>query len=115
MFTRPETRRVDRGLIEVDGRFWTCPELNSYLENVITVRIPVYHGFNELLLLDAKGNQIGVATPDVVASGGTIKALERLVLRSGGKVCARVAAFSQGTPKIDLLVAQELPIFDGVG
>jgi hypothetical protein len=65
VFTRPETRRVNQHSISVDGRIWTCPELDRYLENSLTVRIPVYHGFNELLLLDAKGNEIGIATPDV--------------------------------------------------
>lgn len=77
-------------------------------------------GVGETLWLDPsraanmKGKQV-VIVLDVVASGGTIKALERLVMRSGGKVCARVAAFSQGKPKLELQVAQELPIFDGVG
>ncbi len=77
-------------------------------------------GVGETLWLDKnrsenlKGKQV-VIVLDVVASGGTIQALERLILRSGGKVCARVAAFSQGKPKLELKVAQELPIFDGVG
>jgi adenine phosphoribosyltransferase len=77
-------------------------------------------GVGETLWLDPsraanlKGKQV-VIVLDVVASGGTVQALERLVTRSGGMVCARVAAFSQGKPKIDLQVAQELPIFDGLG
>jgi adenine phosphoribosyltransferase len=77
-------------------------------------------GVGETLWLDKnraenlKGKQV-VIVLDVVASGGTIQALERLILRSGGKVCARVAAFSQGKPKLELQVAHELPIFDGVG
>lgn len=77
-------------------------------------------GVGETLWLDTnraanlKGKQV-VIVLDVVASGGTIQALEKLVTRSGGKVCARIAAFSQGKPKLELLVAQELPIFDGVG
>jgi adenine phosphoribosyltransferase len=77
-------------------------------------------GVGETLWLDSnraanlKGKQV-VIVLDVVASGGTVQALERLILRSGGKVCARVAAFSQGKPKLELKIAQELPIFDGVG
>ena len=77
-------------------------------------------GVGETLWLDSarsanlKGKNV-VIVLDVVASGGTIQALEKLVTRSGGKVCARIAAFSQGKPKLELLVAQELPIFDGVG
>jgi hypothetical protein len=65
VFTRPETRRVNQHSISVDGRIWTCPALDRFFENSLVVRVPVYHGFNELLLLDAKGNEIGIATPDV--------------------------------------------------
>jgi hypothetical protein len=66
VFTKREKRAVEKHSIKVDGRFWTCPELDRYLENSLTACIPVYHGFNELLLLDRKGNEIGVATPDKV-------------------------------------------------
>jgi hypothetical protein len=65
VFTRREKRRVNQHSISVDGRVWTCPELDRYLESSVIVCIKLYHGFNELLLLDPKGNEIGIATPDV--------------------------------------------------
>lgn len=49
---------------------------------------------------------------DVVSSGGTIQAMEKLIHRAGGTVIGRLAAFSQGKPKIDVVTVQELPIFD---
>lgn len=35
----------------------------GYLETKVIVRIPDYHHYNQVLVLDAKGNSIGVATP----------------------------------------------------
>jgi adenine phosphoribosyltransferase len=74
-------------------------------------------GVGETLWLDTrhaanlKGKKVTVIL-DVVASGGTIQALEKIVTRAGGTPHGRVAAFSQGTPKLELRVAQELPIFE---
>ena len=58
-----------------------------------------------------KGKRV-VVLLDVVSSGGTVLALERLVVRAGASVCGRLAVFSQGKPKIDVTTVQELPIFD---
>ena len=58
-----------------------------------------------------KGQQVAVVL-DVVSSGGTIQALEKLIARAGGTVAGRLAVFTQGKPKIDVVTVQELPIFD---
>jgi adenine phosphoribosyltransferase len=74
-------------------------------------------GVGETLWLDGhhaarlKGKKVTVVL-DVVSSGGTITALERLVTRSGGIVAGHIAAFSQGKPKIDIKTLGELPIID---
>jgi adenine phosphoribosyltransferase len=74
-------------------------------------------GVGETLWLDPrhaanlKGKKVTVIL-DVVASGGTIQALEKLVTRAGGTPHGRVAAFSQGKPKLELRALQELPIFE---
>ena len=47
---------------------------------------------------------------DVVSSGGTIAALERLVIRAGGSVTGRLAVFSQGVPKDGIVSVKELPV-----
>jgi adenine phosphoribosyltransferase len=73
-------------------------------------------GVGETLWLDTrhaaklKGKRVTVVL-DVVSSGGTVNALERLVNRAGGTAHGRVAAFSQGEPKIEMRVMQALPIF----
>ena len=58
-----------------------------------------------------RGKRVAIVL-DVVASGGTLNALERLVVRAGGTVCCRAAAFSQGAPRVAVQVVQELPVFD---
>jgi adenine phosphoribosyltransferase len=74
-------------------------------------------GVGETLWLDTRhadklrGKRVTVVL-DVVSSGGTISALERLINRAGGKAHGRVAAFSQGQPKLEIRVMQELPIFE---
>jgi adenine phosphoribosyltransferase len=59
-----------------------------------------------------KGKKVTVVL-DVVSSGGTLLALERLVTRAGGHPHGRVAAFSQGETKLEIRVMQTLPIFEG--
>jgi adenine phosphoribosyltransferase len=55
------------------------------------------------------GKQV-VVILDVVSSGGTIAALERLVVRAGGSVTGRLAVFSQGSPKDGIVAVKELPV-----
>ncbi len=72
-------------------------------------------GVGETLWLDLRhaehlrGKKVTIVL-DVVASGGTISSLEKIVVRAGGKPHGRVAAFSHGQPKMDIQVMQQLPI-----
>jgi adenine phosphoribosyltransferase len=74
-------------------------------------------GVGETLWLDLrhadhlKGKRVTVVL-DVVSSGGTVQALERLVTRAGGQPHGRVAAFSQGETKLEMRVMQTLPVFE---
>ena len=74
-------------------------------------------GVGETLWLDTRhadklrGKRVTVVL-DVVSSGGTISALERLIARAGGTAHGRVAAFSQGQMKIEIRVMQQLPVFE---
>jgi Mu transposase, C-terminal len=63
VFTHSETREVRQGYISIKNDEWTCPELAGYLEKKVIVRIPDYHHYNQVLVLDTKSNKIGVATP----------------------------------------------------
>lgn len=58
-----------------------------------------------------RGRKVAVVL-DVVSSGGTIDALERLVVRSGGEVCCRLAVFTHGGPKPGVTSVQELPLLE---
>jgi Mu transposase, C-terminal len=101
VFTRRETRRVNQHSISVDGRLWTCPELDRYFENSLVVRIPVYHGFNELLLLDAKGNEIGVATPDIEYDYLDQRGAQRSAARKSDRIKA-IRALDKSVPDVDV-------------
>lgn len=58
-------RALTQGAFSLKGRVWTCPELVRHLGDRILVKEPAYHTPAELLVLDLKGERIGVATPDV--------------------------------------------------
>jgi len=71
-------------------------------------------GAGEVLWLDRRHaerllNKSVVLVMDVVASGGTMKALERMVNRAGGKVVGRMAGFYQGEYNLDIVTVGELP------
>lgn len=58
-----------------------------------------------------RGRQVAVIL-DVVSSGGTIQALERLVQRAGGQVGCRLTVFTHGGAKPGVTSVQELPVLD---
>jgi len=71
-------------------------------------------GAGEVLWLDRRYvekmlNKSVVLVMDVVASGGTMKALEKMVNRAGGRVIARVAGFRQGKSDLEIATVAELP------
>ncbi|GAI81730.1 MAG: phosphoribosyltransferase family protein [Deinococcota bacterium] len=74
-------------------------------------------GVGEVLWLDRRMaeklmGQNTVLVSDVVSSGGTMLALERVAERAGAKVVARLAAFRQGSgpTKVPVTTLGDLPI-----
>jgi adenine phosphoribosyltransferase len=72
-------------------------------------------GVGEVLWLDRRFaekllNQKVALISDVVSSGETMKAMEKVVLRAGGHVVARIAVFRQGAPGLEVLTVAELPV-----
>ncbi len=72
-------------------------------------------GAGEVLWLDRRYtertlNKNVVLVMDVVASGGTMQALERLVHRAGGRVTKRLAGFHQGNGAEGIETVAELPM-----
>ncbi|MCY1668605.1 hypothetical protein [Rhizobium sp. SL86] len=64
-FTKPEKRKLNKHVFSLGGREWTCEELDRCFENTVIVRVPAYHGFNELLVETLQGERIGWAKPNV--------------------------------------------------
>lgn len=73
----------------------------------------------QILCLDGKdaeeirGKRIAIID-DVISSGESIKAVERLVEKAGGIVCARAAILAEGDAvnRDDIIFLEKLPIFD---
>lgn len=72
-------------------------------------------GVSETLWLDSRmaekllGQNVALVF-DVVSSGGTMKALEKVVKKAGGQIVARMAAFRQGSNKLPITFVTEIPI-----
>lgn len=72
-------------------------------------------GVGEVLWLDRRFaerllNQKVTLVSDVVSSGETMKAMERMVVRAGGHVVGRLAVFRQGASASDVTTVAELPV-----
>lgn len=87
----------------------------TYMRNPMIQDVPTMTlGVAETLWLDGphaermKGKKV-VIVQDVVASGGTAKALARFVERSGGEVLGYIAAFKRPTATLEVQCLQELP------
>lgn len=64
-FSKEETREVRQGCVAVDGRRWTCPELQSYLGDRVVVLIPKFWPVGSRLpIKDERGRLLGVAEED---------------------------------------------------
>ena len=87
----------------------------TYLTDPMIQEVPsMTLGVSETLWLDGlhaqrlKGRKVTIVQ-DVVASGGTGKALARFVERAGGTVIGYLAAFKQGDSDLPVTFLQELP------
>lgn len=63
VFAISETRVVRQGATSYGDRPWTCPELETYLGNRVTIRIPKFEEPAVLPLLDENGELFGFAEP----------------------------------------------------
>lgn len=72
-------------------------------------------GVTETLWLDSRmaeklmGQNVALVF-DVVSSGGTMNALEKVAKKAGANVVARLAAFHQGNSKLPITFLSEIPI-----
>ena len=87
----------------------------TYLQDPLIQEVPsMTLGVGETLWLDGahaerlRGERV-LVVQDVIASGGTARALARLAERAGGEVCGYLAAFKQGDTDLPLKYLQALP------
>ena len=103
---------TDRGYVVARKR------RRAYMDDPLIQEVPsLTLGSSETLWLDRRWaerllNKKVALVSDVVSTGGTMKALEKLVTKAGGHVVARLAVFQQGEPREDYEVTAlyQLPI-----
>ena len=63
-----------------------------------------------------KGKRV-IIIDDVISTGESLNAVQKLVLESGGKIVGNVAILAEGKAKYrnDIIYLEELPLFDGNG
>ena len=63
-----------------------------------------------------KGKRV-LIVDDVISTGESLKALEKLAIKAGGEVVARMAVLAEGDAydRTDITVLGKLPLFDGDG
>ena len=95
----------------------------AYMQNVIEVAdTSITTEGEQRLYLDGndaaklKGKRI-LLVDDVISTGGSIAAVENLVLQAGGIVAGRMAILAEGDARNrdDIIVLGGLPLFDGAG
>lgn len=57
-------RVVHQGRIRHDGEVWTCPELQSYLGEYVSLRVPKWGDWTRLPVCDDRGELLGFAERD---------------------------------------------------
>lgn len=102
VFTKPEIRTVEKHGIRVDGRVWTGPDLDDYFGQKVTVRVPQFHGFNELQILNPDtGEVIGIVTPDQPFDYNDSRGAVRSAQRNSDRRKA-IRALDKTAPDIDV-------------
>ena len=63
-----------------------------------------------------KGKRV-LLVDDVISTGESLRALERLVTEAGAEICGRMAILAEGDAqnREDLIYLEKLPLFDGNG
>ena len=94
-----------------------------YMENPVTAEVnsittlkkqQLWLGSDDVAKLDGKRVLI---VDDVISTGESLKALERLAAKSGGEVVGKMAVLAEGDSfdRTDITVLAKLPLFDAEG
>lgn len=107
-----------------DGKYMLArkkPKL--YMQGVfeVTVQSITTEGEQKLYLDTAdaqlmKGKRV-LVVDDVISTGESLRAVEKLVEQAGGTVCGRMAILAEGDAqkREDIIYLEPLPLFDGQG
>ncbi|SJZ78078.1 phosphoribosyltransferase family protein [Selenihalanaerobacter shriftii] len=94
--------------------------IKSYMQNPVKVKVNSITTEEEQILClngrDAKkvnGKKVAIID-DVISSGASIAAIEKLVNKAGGKVVAKAAILAEGeaVKRDDIIYLKELPLFN---
>ena len=94
-----------------------------YMQNIFTTKVnSITTAREQTLCIDGedasfmKGRRV-VIVDDVISTGESLKALERLVTEAGGNIVARMAILAEGEAQTrdDLIYLEKLPVFNAKG
>ena len=94
-----------------------------YMQNVVSTEVTsITTAKKQELHIDSKdvdlmkGKRV-IIVDDVISTGESLRAVEKLVKQAGGKIVAKMAILAEGDAKYrdDILYLSYLPLFDGDG
>lgn len=89
--------------------YMLAPVLKAAVKSITTQKEQaLYLGADDAALL--KGKKVAIVD-DVVSTGGTLVAMKKLLEEAGAELVAVMAAFTEGTPRTDVIALGHLPLF----
>jgi adenine phosphoribosyltransferase len=92
-----------------DKKQWMLDPISADVKSITTGK-PQTYWLDKRDLPKLKGKKI-VVVDDVISTGGTLIAMECLVQKIGGEIIAKVAIFTEGDERDDVLSLGHLPLF----
>ncbi len=89
--------------------YMAAPVLKASVKSITTNKEQaLFLGADDAALL--KGKKVAVVD-DVVSTGGTLLAMQKLLAEAGVELVTVMAAFTEGTPRSDVIALGHLPLF----
>lgn len=89
--------------------YMLAPVLKTSVKSITTNKEQaLYLGADDVAFL--KGKKVAIVD-DVVSTGGTLIAMRKLLEEAGAELVTVLAAFTEGTPRMDVIALGHLPLF----